>query len=76
MIWNDSLAIGVQEGVQDKSARNIKPGVRPEPVAPGDEPGARRTHFAAEEIMQQNGYPDIAAHKKEHAALTGKLLEF
>ena len=36
-----------------------------------------RAHFASEErIMEQNGYPDIAAHRKEHGGLTEKVLEF
>jgi len=26
--------------------------------------------------MQQNGYPDIAVHKKEHEALAEKVVEF
>jgi hemerythrin len=34
-------------------------------------------HFAHEErLMQQNGYPDLAAHKAEHAALTKQVLQF
>jgi len=35
------------------------------------------THFAYEEkLMQQCGYPDLAAHKKEHQALTQQVVDF
>lgn len=34
-------------------------------------------HFAAEEkLMEQNGYPSLAAHRAEHRALTDKVLAF
>jgi hemerythrin len=34
-------------------------------------------HFAHEErLMRQNGYPDLAAHKAEHDALTKQVLQF
>lgn len=36
-----------------------------------------RAHFAAEEqLMKQSGYPDLEAHKREHEALTAKVVEF
>ena len=35
-----------------------------------------KTHFAREEqYFAQHGYPDIAAHKKEHAGLTAQVLD-
>ncbi len=35
-----------------------------------------RTHFQTEErLMQQYGYPDLAAHKKEHDELTRTVLD-
>jgi len=35
-----------------------------------------KTHFAAEErLMQQTGYPDYAAHKAKHDALTSRVVE-
>ena len=35
-----------------------------------------RTHFAAEErLMQSNGFPGLAQHKAQHAALTAQALE-
>jgi len=34
-------------------------------------------HFAYEErLMQTHGYPDLAAHKAEHEALTDKVMKF
>ncbi|MGB8010868.1 MAG: bacteriohemerythrin [Terriglobales bacterium] len=34
-------------------------------------------HFEAEEkLMENNGYPDLAAHQTEHRALTAKVLAF
>lgn len=34
-------------------------------------------HFAFEErLMEQNGYPDLAAHRVEHQALTRQVLKF
>jgi hemerythrin len=34
-------------------------------------------HFGHEErLMRQNGYPDLAAHKAEHDALTKQVLQF
>ena len=36
-----------------------------------------RSHFAHEErLMQLHGYPDFAAHKAEHEALTAKVISF
>jgi hemerythrin len=36
-----------------------------------------RTHFAHEErLMRLHGYPELAAHKAEHDALTSKVLAF
>lgn len=36
-----------------------------------------KAHFATEEmLMKQSGYPDLEAHKREHQALTAKVLEF
>jgi len=36
-----------------------------------------QAHFTAEErLMEQSGYPDLAAHKREHEALTEKVLDF
>jgi hemerythrin-like metal-binding protein len=35
------------------------------------------THFAQEErLLQQHGYPDLAAHKVAHEALKKKVREF
>jgi hemerythrin len=35
-----------------------------------------KTHFAREEqYLTQHGYPDLAAHKKEHVGLTDQVLE-
>ena len=36
-----------------------------------------QTHFAHEErLMRMHGYPELAAHKAEHDALTRQVLEF
>jgi hemerythrin len=36
-----------------------------------------KTHFAAEErLMEQHNYPDLAAQKREHVALTDKVIAF
>ena len=36
-----------------------------------------KTHFAAEEkLMEQYSYPDLAAQKREHIALTNKVVAF
>jgi hemerythrin-like metal-binding protein len=36
-----------------------------------------QAHFAAEErLMEKGGYPDIVAHKRQHADLTKKVLDF
>ena len=36
-----------------------------------------KAHFTNEErLLQQSGYPDLVAHKREHELLTNKVLEF
>jgi hemerythrin-like metal-binding protein len=36
-----------------------------------------QAHFATEEkLMQENGYPDLVTHQREHAELTKKVLDF
>ena len=36
-----------------------------------------KTHFAFEELLlKNNGYPNFPAHKAEHDAFTGKVVEF
>jgi len=86
--WNDSLTIGVQE--IDAQHKNLVSVLNQLHLAMSQGHGKdvmgttlnslvsyTRAHFAAEErIMRQNGYPDIAAHKKEHEALTEKVLTF
>ena len=39
--------------------------------------GYTKAHFRDEErMMEQNGYPDLPAHKLQHVALTKKAIDF
>jgi hemerythrin len=86
--WNDSWVIGVQEiDAQHKNlvsilnqlhqamslghGKDVLGGILNSLI------GYTKAHFAAEEkLMQQNRYPDIVAHKKEHELLTAKVVDF
>jgi hemerythrin len=86
--WNDSWLIGVREiDIQHQNLVSLLNQLH-EAMSQGrgkDVLGGileslvryTKAHFAAEErLMQQNGYPDIIAHKSEHEQLTKKVLEF
>jgi len=88
VIWNDSWLIGVQ--VIDALHKQLVSLVNKLHQAMSEGKGKdvlgdilaslvsyTKAHFAAEELMmEQNGYPDLAEHKRQHIALTKKVLDF
>jgi hemerythrin len=86
--WNDSWVIGVQEidaqhkklvSLLNQLHEALSQGQGKEVLAGVLDSLVRYTkaHFTAEErLMQQNGYPDLISHKREHEQLTEKVLEF
>lgn len=86
--WNDSYSVGVKEldyqhqqlinmlnelyeAMQAQKASDILGSILMKLV------NYTKTHFATEEkYFAQYGYPDTAAHKKEHVALTDQVLKF
>lgn len=86
--WNDSWVVGVQEiDAQHKhlvallnqlhEAMQLGQGKDVMKNILGGLIQYTKAHFAAEErLMQQSKYPDLVAHKREHAALTDKVLTF
>ena len=88
VIWNNSWLIGVREiDAQHKNLVLIVNQLH-EAMTRGqgkDVLGAilaslitnSKAHFTTEErLMQQSGYPDLAAHKNEHERMMAKVLDF
>ena len=88
VIWDQSWCIGVKE--VDAQHQNLVALVNQLHQAMKEGKGKNvleeileslvvytKAHFRDEErMMEQNGYPDLAAHKLEHFALTKKVLDF
>ncbi|MGB6945719.1 MAG: bacteriohemerythrin [Bryobacteraceae bacterium] len=86
--WNDTWLVGVQEvdaqhkhlvSLLNQLHEAMSQGHGKDVLGPILDSLVRYTqvHFAAEErMMQQSNYPDIVNHKREHEALTQKVLDF
>lgn len=86
--WSDNLSIGIiQIDAQHKNLVNMLNNLydamtagKGKDVAPKilkEMSGYALTHFATEEkLMQQHGYPEFEAHKREHEAFVKKVQEF
>ena len=88
VIWNQSWCIGVKN--VDAQHENLVALVNKLHQAMGEGKGKNvleeilgslvsytKAHFRDEErMMEQNGYPDLIEHKRQHAALTKKVLDF
>jgi hemerythrin-like metal-binding protein len=86
--WNQSWCIGVKH--VDAQHQNLVALVNKLHQAMGEGKGKdvleeileslvsyTKEHFRDEErMMEQNGYPDLIEHKRLHAALTKKVLDF
>ena len=84
--WNDSLKLGIPSIDKDHQTLVRMPNDLADAVAQsrsqavlekvlGGLVNYTKTHFAREEkFFAQHGYPQEAAHKREHAALTEKAL--
>src|SRR5271167_4548385 len=88
MAWKDSWIVGVQEiDAQHKNLVSLLNKLH-QAMTQGEGKDAlgsildslvsyTKAHFAAEErLMQQSGYPDFIAHKREHTSLAEKVLNF
>ncbi len=86
--WNDTWLVGVQEvdaqhkhlvSLLNQLHEAMMQGHGKNVLGPILDSLVRYTqvHFTAEErLMQQSKYPDIVNHKREHDALTQKVLDF
>ncbi len=86
--WNDTWLVGVQEvdaqhkhlvSLLNQLHEAMSQGHGKDVLGPILDSLVRYTqvHFTAEErLMQQSNYPDLVNHKREHEALTKKVLDF
>lgn len=86
--WNDNLSVGIiQIDAQHKNLVNMINSLyeamtsgKGKDIVPKiikDMFGYAVTHFSTEEkLMQQYGYPEYEAHKREHEAFVKKVQEF
>ena len=87
LTWNDSLETGVKQfddqhqklvGMVNELFDGMQAGKGKETLGPVLDGliAYTGTHFKDEErLMQQHGYPKLAAHQKEHADLVAKVVE-
>lgn len=83
--WRDDLSVGIEAIDNDhKNLLHLINNLQTAVYYPTGEAFERQAldelvdytkhHFAREEqLMQENGYPDYAEHKKEHEAMIGKV---
>lgn len=88
VIWNESWCIGVKnvdaqhenlvalvnklnQAMSEGKGKNVLENILESLVS------YTKAHFRDEErMMEQNGYPDLIEHKRQHVALTKKVLDF